>query len=164
MDEALNFGGFVLAHAAVVANALEPGELICPFAVVSNGSDRQILHFEAESQTEAVEQGKASLEQLKAKIDFWAFGREGLYGEIDKPEAKVDALVVSAWTHGMEEAVNLLQRFRTKQAGFALFGPIEVVVNGQVQEGDLAAAMRAVVKQGIAKHPQGGNWGSWLAQ
>lgn len=164
IDAALKFGGFVLAHAAVVANALEPGDLICPFAVVTKGSDRQILDFEADSQAKAIERGKASLGELKDTIDLWAFAREGLYGETDKPESKVDALVISAWTHGMAEPVNLLQRFRQKQNGFALFGPIEVIVDGSVQEGDVVAAMRTRIKTGIAKHPQGGKWGSWLTQ
>jgi hypothetical protein len=163
LDSALEFGGFVLAHTAVVAAALEPGDLICPFALVTKGPNRQVLDFEAETQAEAVERGKASLSELKDKIDLWGFGRDGLHGEAEKPESKVDALVVSAWTHGMEGPVNLLQRFRPKQSGaFALFGPTEIIVDGVVQEAEVAARLRALVRAGIDKHPQGGSWPSWF--
>ena len=67
---AVRFGGMVLAHAAFVASDLAEGELICPFAIITKDDRRQVVPFEAESQAEAVANGKASLGELKSQVDY----------------------------------------------------------------------------------------------
>ena len=75
-DVVLRHAGLVMTHAAAIASVLEDGELICPFAVITKGENRQSIEFEASSQDEAVSQGWASLETYKEDFDLWAFARE----------------------------------------------------------------------------------------
>jgi hypothetical protein len=44
-SEVMEFAGFVLAHCAAIADANRSGELICPFAVLSDGSGRRVVDF-----------------------------------------------------------------------------------------------------------------------
>jgi hypothetical protein len=162
LERAIRFGGMVLAHAALVASDLPKGELICPFAIIIKDDRRQVVPFEANSQAEAVENGKASLAELKDQIDYWGFGREGLRSEPDAAE-KTDVLIVSTWTHGMEEPAILLQNFRPATTGqFMLLGTVDVVLGGQVLVADKAVPLRALVSDGIAMHPSQVPWASWL--
>ena len=161
-ERAVRFGGRVLAHAAFIASDLAEGELICPFAIVTKDDRREVVPFEAESQAEAVEGGKASLAEFKDQIDYWGLGREGLWSEPDASE-KTDVLIVSTWTHGMEEPVVLMQRFRPAATGqFLLFGMVDIVVAGHVLSSDEAVPLRTLVSDGIAMHPSGVPWASWL--
>ena len=162
IDRSVRFGGMVLAHAALIASDLGEGELICPFAIVTKDDNRELLVFEAESQAEAIESGKASLAEFKEHIDDWAFGREGLWSE-PGGNVKADVLIVSAWTRGMDEPIVLMQRFRPAAVGqFVLFGPVEIVIDGRVLASEEAAPLRALVLDGIAHHPSNVPWGSWL--
>lgn len=161
-DRAVRFGGMVLAHAALIASDLPAGELICPFAIITKDDRRQVVPFEAESQAEAVENGKASLSELKDQIDYWSFGREGLWSDPDATD-KTDVLIVSTWTHGMEEPVTLMQRFRPSATGqFLLIGAVDIVIDGHVLTPDKAGPLRALVSDGIALHPSEVPWASWL--
>ena len=161
-ERAVRFGGMVLAHAAFIASDLPEGELICPFAIVTKDDRREVVPFEAESQAEAVENGKASLAEFKDQMDFWGLGREGLWSEPDAPE-KTDVLIVSTWTHGMEEPVILMQRFRPAATGqFVLLGAVDIVVGGHVLPSDKAGPLRALVSDGIGMHPSDVPWASWL--
>jgi hypothetical protein len=145
----------VMAHAAVIASVLEPGQLICPFAVLAKDGNRESLEFEAESQEKAVALGWESLEKYKDHFDVWAFAREGL---VSGPNGKEDVLVVATWTHGMGEPVVFTQGFLPiAKGGFSLVGP--VVVEGQ-PETDLPR-IRELFYAGIDKHPKGHLWASW---
>ena len=149
--------GLVMAHAAAIASVLKPGELICPFAVVTKGDNRQSIDFEAETQDEAIVRAWASLTEYQGYIDLWAMAREGL---IAGESGKDDVLVVAAWTHGMPEPVVFSQRFcPTSRGDFSITGPVMV-------RADLDAPSLRIVGewflQGVAEHPQGERWGSWL--
>lgn len=160
-ERAIRFGGMVLAHAAFIASDLPEGELICPFAIITKDDRRQVVPFEADSQAEAVENGKASLAEFKDQIDYWGFGREGLWSEPDTTD-KTDILIVSSWTHGMEEPAVLMQRFRPAASGqFLLLGAIDIVLGGHVLASDQAAPLRALASDGIAMHPSQVPWASW---
>jgi hypothetical protein len=161
-ERAVQFGGMVLAHAAYIASDLPEGELICPFAIITKDDRRQVVPFEAESQAEAVASGKASLAELKDQIDYWGFGREGLWSEPGSTE-KTDVLMVSSWTNGMEEPVILMQRFRPAATGqFLLLGVVDIVLDGHVLTSDKADPLRTLVSDGIAMHPSQVPWASWL--
>ncbi|WP_457095903.1 hypothetical protein [Lysobacter sp. P5_B9] len=152
----------VLAHAAFIASDLPEGELICPFAIITKDDRRQVVPFEAESQAEAVENGKASLSEFKDQIDYWGFGREGLWSDPDATD-RTDVLIVSTWTHGMEEPVILMQRFRPAATDqFLLLGAVDIVIDGHVLTPENAAPLRALVSDGIAMHPSAVPWASWL--
>ena len=160
-ERAVHFGGMVLAHAAFIASDLLEGELICPFAIITKDDRRQVVPFEAESQAESVEKGKASLAEFKDQIDYWGFGREGLWSEHGATD-RTDVLIVSSWTHGMEEPVILMQRFRPAASGqFLLLGAIDIVLAGEVLASDVAAPLRVLASEGIAMHPSQVPWASW---
>jgi hypothetical protein len=161
LESAAYFGGFVLAHAALIASELSGDELICPFAVVTKDDQREVINFEAETQVEAVERGKASLIELKDKIDSWAFAREGLQSLPDR-SGKVDVLLVSCWVSGMDEPLVLIQAFTPAQTGnFRLFGPTEIIQDGQTVHSGLVSQLSSAVQQGIgSRHVP---WTRWLA-
>jgi hypothetical protein len=163
MKEVIEFGGFVLAHCAAIAAGNEPGDLICPFAVITKGENRQAIDFESETQEEAVAKGWASLDQWRDEIDFWGFGREGLFN--DGSEKKVDVLVVSVWTRGMNEAINIFHRFSSTTTGeFFLFGPAEFSIDGQLVGGVERENLMRSLEVGILRHPRGTTWPQWRRQ
>ena len=96
-DEVIGHAGLTMMQAALIASVLKEEELICPFAVVSKGPNRQSVAFESETQDEAVSKAWASLDERRSHIDLWAFAREGL---ISMPEGKVDVLVWFEWKRG----------------------------------------------------------------
>jgi hypothetical protein len=154
-DEVARHAGLTMMQAASIASVLGAQELICPFAVVAKGSDRQSVEFESETQDEAVSKGWASLDEWKGQIDLWAFAREGL---VATSEGKVDVLVVAAWGPLMSEPALFTQRFLPNtKGGFALIGPIEIQDLPQAELDRVAEAFSA----GIAEHPKAGRWFEW---
>jgi hypothetical protein len=154
-NEVTRHAGLTMMQAASIASALGEQELICPFAVVSKGSDRQSIAFEPETQDEAVAKGWASLDEWRGQIDLWAFAREGL---MVSPEGKVDVLVVAAWGPTMNEPAIFTQRFRpSTKGGFALLGPVAVQDLPAAELSRVAEAFGA----GIAEHPKGEKWYDW---
>lgn len=162
-SDAIEFGGFVLAHCAAIAATNEPGDLICPFAIVTKGENRQVIDFESETQQEAIAKGWASLDEWRDSIDLWGFGREGLLS--DGSSQKVDVLSVSVWKPGMSEAINMFQRFSPPSAGaFYLFGPTEFSINGQAADQSSESQLQNWLMTGILRHPHGGKWSGWVRQ
>lgn len=155
-EAAARHAGLVMAHAAVVASVLEPGELICPFAVVAKGDDRQSIEFESDTQDQAVERAWASLDEYRNQIDLWAMAREG---SVAGPDGKEDVVVVATWGQGMAEPFVFTQRFRPKAKGvFALLGPTSV--QQQFQDSELGQ-LRAWFEAGISSHPKHDRWSAW---
>jgi hypothetical protein len=154
-EAVLRHAGLVMTQAASIASVLQDGELICPFAVITKGENRQSIEFESETQDEAVLKGWESLDELREKIDLWAFAREGL---TKGPEGKNDVLLVAAWTHGMSEPVLFLQGFLPRsKGGFALVGPL--IAQDQPRE-DLDRIADSFM-QGVREHPKGHLWQGW---
>jgi len=69
-DKVAKHAGLTMMQAASIASVLEAEELICPFAVISKGPNRQSVAFESETQDEAVSKGWASLDEWKGEIDL----------------------------------------------------------------------------------------------
>jgi hypothetical protein len=150
--------GLVMAHAAVIASVLEPGELICPFIVITKGSDRQSIAFESKTQDEAVDRAWSSLSEYKTFVDLWAMAREGL---VAGETGKEDVLVVAAWEQGMSEAVVFTQRFLPEaRGGFAIYGPISVQYELKPDQLQMVGEW---LLQGIGQHPKGERWQSWFS-
>jgi hypothetical protein len=157
-DDVARHAGLVMTQAASIASNLEVGELICPFAVIAKGENRQSIEFEAAAQDEAISKAWDSFETLKDKVDIWSFAREGLQRG---PDGKVDVLVVVAWAHGMKEPAVFTQQFSPKSKGdFYLVGPIAI------QDQPLSELDRIAVglSEGIQAHPKGPLWASWHAR
>lgn len=161
-NEAIEFAGFVLAHCAAIADSNRAGELICPFALLEGDEGRQMVHFESQTQEEAVSKGWASLVDAKSNAESWAFGREGLYRE---PNGRaVDVLTVTVWMPGMKEHYSVLQRFSRQedQAIYFIEAPelLKHMADSAepVEEWDVKA-----VERGVAHHPNGEKWSKWRA-
>jgi len=161
----VRFGGLVLMHTALIASAQCEGELICPFAVVAKDDNRQTIEFEAETQEEAVANGKASLDEYQDSVDFWSLAREGLYSATGEEGAKIDVLLVSVWEPGLDEPIEILQRFRPSAPGpFELLGTPEIFYEGYAQQDESADAMQLLLSEGIVNHPSGEKWATWVRQ
>jgi hypothetical protein len=164
LDDTLRFGGFVMAHAAWIASDLEDGDLICPFVVITSGDERKVVPFEAETQAEAISDGKASFEEYKESVDSWALGRDGLFSIVGSDLAKKDALFVSAWVKGLDEPIFLRQLYIPKSTGtFKLIGPIDIAIHGVIAPEKVHGGLRAVAMSGIVTHPHGRLWATWSA-
>jgi hypothetical protein len=161
-DEALRFGGLVMAHAAYVASDLAKGDLVCPFAVIETGGVREIITFESDSQVKSIERAKASFVDYKDEVTFWAFAFEGLFSFVGSAEPKRDVLSVSSWRRGLDDQVILDQCFLREEAGrFKLLGPLMISVHGMISAEDTQATLRKTVFEGIEQHPRGGRWQDW---
>jgi len=154
-DNVARHAGLVMTQAASIASVLEVGELICPFAVITKGENRQSIAFEAATQDEAISKGWDSFETLKTQVDIWSLAREGLERG---PNGKVDVLVVVAWTYGMIEPAVFTQQFSPKTKGvFALLGPIAIHDQPSSELDRIAASF----SEGIQTHPKGHLWATW---
>jgi hypothetical protein len=154
-DDVARHAGLVMTQAASIASVLEVGELICPFAVIAKGENRQSIEFEAATQEEAVSKGWDSFTTLKDQVDIWSLAREGLERH---PDGLADVLVVVAWTHGMLEPVVFTQRFSPRAKGeFSLLGPIAI----QGQPSPELDRIAACFSEGIEAHPKGHLWATW---
>jgi hypothetical protein len=162
LEDAVRFGGMVLAHAAWIASELEEGELVCPFAIIQTGSEREVVPFESNSQAESIERGKASFQDFSRKVDLWSFAREGLRSYLGPDDTKVDVLTVTAWKRGLDEPIVLQQAFIPRATGrFKLLGSLEVSVHGMIPPEPTHSVLRSIALQGVGQHPQGDSWTSW---
>jgi hypothetical protein len=161
-DDALRFGGFVLAHAVWIASDLPSGELVCPIAVVERGDSREVIPFEATSQEEAIRLGKQMVAELTGTVDRWAFAREGLWSVLGSDSPKLDVLSVTAWSNGLDEPIILQQCFSPAAKGtFLLLGPIKIVLHGAACSEEIKGKIMPTILQGINQHPKGENWVRW---
>jgi hypothetical protein len=154
-DDVARHAGLVMTQAASIASALEVGELICPFAVITKDENRQSIAFEAGTQDEAVSKGWDSFAALKDQVDIWSLAREGLQSG---PDGKEDVLVVVAWTRGMIEPAVFTQRFSPRASGgFSLIGPVAI----QDQPSSELDRIATSFSEGIEAHPKGHLWTAW---
>ena len=161
--DAIEYAGYVLVHCAAIADVNRNGELICPFAVVTDPNGRHVVDFESTSQEEAISKGWATLSKAKQRKVWWAFGREGIFRE---PDGKgTDVLTVTVWIPRMRYHHSFTHRFgRAADQTLYLIGDTEVFKHKNecaesVEHWDEAALVR-----GIKSHPQGNRWTKWRAQ
>jgi len=159
-DPLILLAGFVLAHAAWSISDLPKGELLVPLAIVEKNGQRQLLRFEAQTQEQAIAEGKTTLTNRQPELDAWAFGREGLMPE---GTGKVDVLTVDAWAKGMARPITFVQRFSPYSSGaFRIKGDAMVVVDGKALEGTEAARLVRRLYDGVLQHPKAGRlWQAW---
>ena len=160
----LLLAGFVLAHAAWSASDLPEGELLVPLAIVERGGTRELMRFEAETQEEAIKQGKASMAGLTGTVDAWAFARDGLMTEAGR---KVDVITIDFWAKGMEEPVSVIQRYEpfAAKGRFRVIGQLEIVIRDAVQESQVAEQYISRIRAGVSQHPKAASlWPSWESE
>ncbi len=139
-DSLILLAGFVLAHAAWSVSDLPRGELLVPLAVVVEHGQRQLLRFEAQTQEQAIAEGKTTLANRQAQLD--------------------------AWAKGMGRPITFVQRFRPYSSGsFRITGDVLVVVDGKVLEGTEAARAVSRLYDGGRQRPKAGQlWQGWRAK
>jgi hypothetical protein len=139
--------------------------LLCPLAIVEGlDGERRLLRFEAETQAEAVERGKAAVRDASSDAAMWAFARENLSRSLTTG-AVADVLSVDFWARGMSAVTTLIQPFarRTHATGFKIQDGRALVVNGVILAPDEAASSLAAIDLGVRSHPRVSElWASWV--
>lgn len=164
-EAALTLAGFTLAHAVWSVSDTAQDELLTPLAIVEREGERQLLRFEAETQEEAIADGKATLDANADRLDAWAFAREGLWRPDGAGGAPQDVLTVEFHGAGMGERAAVLQPFARAHgdSAFRLIGEPTLVLGGRMVDAPPAAAREALMS-GIQAHPNAGElWRAWVA-
>jgi hypothetical protein len=162
-ESAVLVAGFALAHAAWSVSDLPGGELLTPLAIVVRGEKRDLMRFEAPTQAEAIEGGKAKLSELKSEATSWAFAREGLF-PIDG--RKTDVIVIDVWSKETPSTVTFIQPFQPFATGhFKIMGPALVAVDGKLQGAEESERLVATLYRGVLQHPKAGSlWQQWYSK
>ena len=159
-ESLLILAGFAFAHATWSVSDLPEGELLAPLAIVEIAGQRQLLRFEAETQAEAIAQGKTTLKEQEVTFDAWAFAREG---EIQESDKNIAVLTIEAKARGMPESVLFVQRFRPFSSGrFQLIGEPIVSVGGKEASDKVSEQLISQLKLGIQSHGDAAIlWDQW---
>lgn len=161
LSESANLlAGFVLAHAAWSVSDLPQGDLLVPMAIVEIGEERKLVRFEAETQEQAIAQGKEFVARQQTSASAWALAREG---QMNTGTGKIDVLVVDAWAKGMAEPMTYIQPFQPYASGsFKLLGPAMPVVAGSILSPEDSEPYLAVLYRGVSSHAKAASqWDSW---
>jgi hypothetical protein len=152
--------GFTLAHAAW--SVCDLPELLVPLAIADINGERELRRFEAETQAQAIADGKASLAEYEDVLDAWAFVREGQFKENG---AYVDVFTLEAKSKDMKEPIAFIQRFQPCAKGaLKLIGPPMVAIGGEIIPEDEAAPLIAQLYHGALSHEKAAKlWPSWVA-
>jgi len=162
-NHALPLAGFTLAHAAWSVSDMPDSELLVPLAVIERHGQRELLRFEAETQEEAINEGKRVMAGEK-DAEAWAFAREGALRMEANGEAQ-DVLVVDFWAEGMLNPLTLIQPFEryTKRGRFRLVGDMIITRGGQTLDAMSANKVTEGIKAGIQEHSKVAElWHTWL--
>ena len=158
-ESALLLTGFVLAHAAW--SICDDTQLLVPLAISERNGKREVSRFEANTQEEAIDRGKAAMANLGASVDAWAFAREGLLSD---KRGKVDVLSIDIGAKGTSDRVTLIQQFEpySKRHHFRLIGDPEVAIGGSIQEPAAVKDLLSTVRRGISQHSKAAPlWDGW---
>jgi hypothetical protein len=153
--------GFALAHAAYVASTFEGPAGLMPLAVVAREGKTMLSWFAADTQFDAITEGKAEMAKLGATADVWAFARDGIWDEETVP---TDAISVDFWVKGMNAPATVVQLYESlaKHGHFRLLDEPKLITLGKVRLDDKARLTIAAILQGIRHHPQAAIlWPGW---
>jgi hypothetical protein len=162
-ESAVLLAGFVLAHAAWSVCDLPKGDLLVPLAIVEKDGQRELLRFEAETQEQAITEGKATMVKRQSEVDAWAFAREGQFKDGDK---YVDVISVDAWAKGMSSPITFVQPFQPFASGkFRVLGEPWVVIDGKVQSESVSKQLISQLNRGIRSHSKAAaHWPEWSSK
>ena len=160
---AASLAGFVLAHAAWSVSDLAEGELLVPLAMTEKAGQRELHRFEAETQEQAIANGKTAMGKLSGTVDAWAFAREG---QFDEGSGHVDVISIDAWAKGMTASLSFVQKFRPFASGkFELLGDPLVVIDGEFQNPSASSDLLTKLNRAIQSHPKAAEyWSEWLVK
>lgn len=147
--QALKLGGFLLAHATWIIADLGPGENYVPQALCLKNGKLVLNVFEADSQVEAVANGKAFMEKEAAQYDGCAFARDGVIRKGDKP---VDVLTIDMAGESGSPFITLIQPY-SKDSHLRLLGlEVFLTTNGDVVDQTATEALTPIVREGASSH------------
>ncbi|MBO6528155.1 hypothetical protein [Erythrobacter sp.] len=140
----IKLGGFLCAHALWILSDLPHGDMYVPQALCSKNGDIELVVFEADTQAEAVANGKQFLHSEASNFDHCAFARDG---QVMTAAGYVDVLIVEL-VEGASDSIVVLQPYSARE-GFQLLGN-EVVAT---ETSDLdEATFRASFREGAKDH------------
>jgi hypothetical protein len=123
---ALKLGGFLLAHALWIISDLDQGASYVPQVLCDKGPDRELFVFEADTQLEAIQKGKAFLAEKAGAYDRCAFAREG---QVQGKDGYVDVLSLEIFERSSVASLTIIQPYRKSSTALTLLGN-EVLVPG----------------------------------
>lgn len=155
--------GFTFAHAAWSVSDLGEGELLVPLAILERSEQRELFRFEAETQEEAISEGKALIRARENVVDAWAFAREG---QLQEGVGYVDVLSVEAKASDMPESIVFVQRFQPFSKGqFMLLGAPLVSIGGKAVPEVEARQLIAQLRAGVQSHSKAAEmWSEWVSE
>jgi hypothetical protein len=155
----LQLAGFTLAHAMWSVSDTAADELLCPLAFIERRGDRELVRFEADSQTEAIARGKQVVAEATSSADVWSFAHEGIWRPASLGGAPQDVITVAFWERGMSTPTIVAQPFEradgtsTGASGrFRVLGDPKIAVEGVELDGDAAASAVRALLDGVASH------------
>lgn len=158
-ESVTELAGFTAGHALWNLSDMPDDELLCPMAFVENGSRRELMRFEADSQEAAMDLAFRSLAE-KPNLQAWAIARDGVMRLADGPS---DVLIIEAWCVGMGSPITFVQRYRPFASGNFLANHRPMLLQqGEVQAGEQADDAIAQLRSGILSHEKAEElWSSW---
>jgi hypothetical protein len=155
---AYKLAGFVLLHALWIASDLPSDEVLVPFAICEGSEGRRLVHFEADTQAQAIENGKSFISSPPQEFVRCAFARDG---RAQTAAGYRDVISVSIFERGSDKQPIVHQFYSVEQNSLGLLGPIrtsEEEVSSQPGLEGLLPTMEA----GMRDHPEAFSlWESW---
>ena len=151
--------GLTLAHSAYIGSG-QDGELMVPYVVFQSSENREVQHFEAETQQQAVDDAHHAIEMHQDSVDAWAYTQEGLV-TLDNG-AKQDVYLVKAWVKDLLEPIQVYQIFHPKP--YKLVGNINFLnFEDTGLEEYQVEVFHSALDAGIASHESAdAKWESWF--
>lgn len=148
-ENALRLAGFLLAHATWIIADLEPGQLYVPQALCLKDGELSLNVFEADTQVEAVANGKAFMEKEAGNFDGCAFARDGL---VRQGEKAIDTLTIDMANEDGDFVLTMIQPY-SKQEEMRLLGSETFLTpEGSVTADATGDALRPIIREGADSH------------
>jgi hypothetical protein len=145
----LNPGGFLLAHATWIIADLGPTDNYVPQALCLNDGELVLNVFEAETQVEAVSNGKAFMETEAMNFDACAFVRDGL---VRKDGNAIDVLTIDLADESGSHVLTMIQPYKKSDRMHLLGGEVFLSSNGAVIDEATSASLRPLFHEGAQSY------------
>ncbi len=148
-ESALRLAGFLLAHATWIITDLDPGELYVPQALCLKDGQLSLSVFEADTQVEAVANGKAFMKEEAGNFDGCAFARDGL---VRQGDTAIDTLTIDMANEDGDFVLTMIQPY-SKRDGMRLLGAETFLTpDGSMTSDETADALRPIIHEGADSH------------
>lgn len=158
IEQALFWGGFLLAHSADNLSYIDEVKVLTPFSICFKAGEIHTQFHTGRTQAEAIAKAKDDLGANSAQCEAWAFAREG---RLDENGKHLATLSVSAWATGMKTPIDIIQRFE-RSPRFRLIEEPWLALDGKILDSTESPPLLTVLRHGISRHEDGGpKWDSW---